>query len=108
MPSAVIYLLVYAGIAARIAALLRAVSSRVLASHVCFCAMTLLSLALAAVSAAHNLGLYRSFYNATLWPLAILEAAALVEAFWIMARHFRNIRGFGWALAGVIAGISVI
>jgi hypothetical protein len=70
--------------------------------HVCFCAMVALSLARSVITANGKLHPIEEFWRATTWPTTILQAAAAIEAFWGLARHFRGIRNFGWALLGVI------
>lgn len=108
MQSAVIYSLLYASIAARIAVVVRGVFGGLLRAYPFFFATVLLSLARALVSVATPLAYYRWFLGETQWPLAVLEAAAVLEAFWGVAAHFRKIRGFGWILVGVIAAISAL
>jgi hypothetical protein len=50
--------------------------------------------------------IYRPFWDNTRWTEAAVSAAAAIEAFWGVARHFRNIRSFGWILITLIAAIS--
>jgi hypothetical protein len=108
MQSAIIFVFIYAGIATRCATLVRCVHSGLLRSHAFFFAMATLSLARAIVSVTVNTRHYYAFYEATQWPAALLEAAAVLEGFWLIAAHFRKIRGFGWALFTASAAIATL
>ena len=88
------------------AAMARAVSSRLLLRYPCFMAMTAMSLFLLIVGFNGEAHPYTEYWYALRWPQAVLSAAAGVEAFWLLARHFRGIRNFGWWLIVVILLIS--
>src|ERR1700733_2880157 len=51
---------------------------------------------------------YFEFWTATQGPLALLGAAAAIEAFWRLALHFRNVRAFGFVLLGGIPGVAAM
>jgi hypothetical protein len=92
--------------AARIAVLWRCLASGVLKRHACFCALTVLSCVGSILASTGSLHPYREFWLATQWPIAALQAGAAIEAFWGLARHFRGIRNFAWALLGVILTVT--
>jgi|SRR5579872_3723719 len=98
-----------AGIVARVAVLARSVWSGLLRSHVFFCATVTFSLTREIVSlSAHSVAYAQWFYTEMQWPMAVVKALAVLEAFWRIAGHFRKIRGFGWILLGVLAIISAV
>ncbi len=104
MQSAVLLVLIYLGLVMKVAALGRAMVSRLWPGRLFFCAMVILSLVRSAVAVAakSHVQLYFEFWNATQTPLAVLEASAAIEAFWRLALHFRNIRRFGLRLMWII------
>jgi hypothetical protein len=97
--------LIYLAAAARIALLIRAVASGLIRRYPMFSALVMFSL-VRGLWAVISPGTYRSFFDATRWPMALLEAAAILEAFWILASHFRGMKGFAGALIGVIAAVA--
>jgi hypothetical protein len=105
MQLALMFLLIWIGIIARILVLIRYAMSGLFPVYPFFAALVLVSLARSAVAVmlVHS---YARFYQVTQWPIAILEALAVIEAFWLLARHFRKMRGFGWTVLGVIAAVS--
>src|SRR5438270_1221173 len=107
MQSDVIFGLIYAAIAARTALLVRCAASGLLRLYPIFAALVIFSIVRGTASVTLKFQSYQEFYNRTLWPTAIVEAAAVIEAFWILARHFRRMKGFGWALIAAIAAVSM-
>ena len=105
MQSALLRTLIAVGIAVKLAVLWRCISCRLVARYVWFFGMVTLSLQ-SVLSLNGHLHPYLEFWTATQWPVAILEAGAAVEAFWLVAAHFRNIRGFGWILLGVMMSVA--
>ncbi len=106
MQPALILFLMAVGSVAKIAVLWRAISSRLVRRHVLFCGMVTLSLARSILGWNGSLHPYQEFWSVTQWPMAVMEACAALEAFWLVADHFRNIRGFGVALLGVITIVA--
>ena len=107
MLSAAFFGLIYITILARLVALVQAVRTRLIQKYPFFCLLTIVSLSRGVVSVTAG-GKYYSYFHATQWPVAVLEAAALIEAFWRVAANFRRIRGFAWALMAGLAGVSVL
>jgi len=107
MQSALLLALNALGVAAKLGVLWRCISCRLAARHALFCAMVTLSLARSVLALNGHLHPYLEFWTATQWPTAILEAGAALEAFWRIAAHFRNMRGFGVVLLGVIVSVAV-
>ena len=108
MQSTVLFGLIYLAIAARISVLARCAVSGLLRLYPLYAALVTLSVVRGVVSVTLPSRSYATFFNRTLWPLAILEAAAVLEAFWILARHFRRMRGFGWVLLGAVTAVSAL
>jgi hypothetical protein len=108
MQSALILTLVNLGSIAKLAVLWRCLAMGVTKRLPWFFAMVLLSLARTAIMPTGRLHPYLEFWQATTWPMTILQAAAAIEAFWLLAGHFRGIRNFGWKLIGVILGVSAV
>jgi hypothetical protein len=86
----------------------RAFADRLWRRYRCF-------LALAAVSGMYNVSTlvdhpltYRQYWLETRWPTVLLQAAAVIEAFWILADHFRGMHHFARRLLGTILGISAL
>ena len=69
-----------------------------------FCARSTNALLLAAVDG--NFNAYPRIWTATQGLALVLQAAACVEAFWILARHFRKTNVFGWLLLGALAVVG--
>lgn len=107
MQPALIFTLIALGCVAKLGVLWRLVSCRLVARLPFFSAMVALSLAGSALSLTGHLHPYNEFWTATRWPMAILEAGAALEAFWRVAEHFRNMRGFGMVLLGVMCGFAI-
>jgi hypothetical protein len=106
MQSAFLLVLIDLGSVAKIAVLWRCLTSGLFKRYICFSAMVALALARTLIAGTGRLHPYREFWLATTWPTTILQAAATIEAFWILAGHFRGIRNFGWKLIGVIFIVS--
>jgi len=106
MQSVLILALVNLGSVAKIAVLWRCAAIGVFKRYFWFVAMVALALARSLIGSRHNPHPYTEFWLATQWPTAGLQTAAAIEAFWILAGHFRGIRNFGWLLIGVILAIS--
>ncbi len=104
--SIIVWALIYVSDAIRIAALARCVWSGLFRKYTFFFAMVSLSLARNGAIIFLKQTQDFQFLKATLWPAALLEAAAVVEAFWVFARHFRTIRGFAWILIAIVASIA--
>jgi hypothetical protein len=106
MQSAFLRVLIGVGLPVRIAVIYRCATGGQLKRYAFFCAMVTYALlgsaALFVLSGAH----YRSLWGNTRWLEGTLAAAAAIEAFWGVARHFRNIRGFGWVLIVIIIAVS--
>ena len=107
MQSALLIWVIYVNVGIRLIALARGVGSGLIRSHLVFTALLLLSLSRIAMSVMGR-SHYLAYYNATIWPVALVEAGTVIEAFWILASHFRKIRGFGWTLVGAIAVIAAL
>jgi hypothetical protein len=105
MESTVLFGLVYVAIAARAAVLVRSAASRLFRLYPFFLLLVIASMVRAGVSVL-AVRRYPVFYGQTLLPVTILEAAAVCEAFWILASHFRRMKWFGWALIGLIFTVS--
>ena len=108
MQSALLLVLLNIGSVGRFATLWRCVASGVLKRHVFFCALTTLVSVGSILGARGHLHPFYEFWMATQWPIAALQAAAAIEAFWGLARHFRGIRNFGWMLLGVILSVAAV
>jgi hypothetical protein len=111
MQSAILNALILLGILVRLAVIRRCVAIGQLQKYRLFCVMLAYAIsgsALLFLAATHRVAQtsYTAFWSNTRWLEAILSACAAVEAFWGVARHFRNIRGFGWALIAIIVSIS--
>jgi len=107
MQSAFLFALIALGMAAKLGVIWRLVSCRLAARYAWFCGMVTLSLARSALSLTGHAHPYLSFWTATQWPLALLAAGAAIEAFWRVAEHFRNLRGFVAILLGVMVSVAV-
>ncbi len=110
MQSALIFAIIFVGAVAQTAAIWRCLREGLLARHVAFVGLTTLTLSrevVDLVSRGHPHP-YVEFWRATQWPIALLGACAAIEAFWRLALHFRNIRGFGSILLGGIAGVAAM
>jgi hypothetical protein len=105
MQSALIFFLIALGAFAKLGVLWRCISCRLVTRYAFFCGMATLSLARSAL-VMNGLHPYQEFWTATQWPMALLGAGAAVEAFWRVAAHFRNIRGFGMILLGVMVSVA--
>jgi len=106
MQLALILTLFNAGSIAKLAVLWRSIASGALKRLPCFFAMVLVSFARTAIAPTGKLHPYYEIWQATTWPTAILQAAAVIEAFWGLARHFRGIRNFAWALLSLILAVT--
>ena len=86
------------------------VRERLYVQHAAFCGMTMVTLSrgIFILASRGHVHPYLEFWKATQWPLALLGAAAAVEAFWRLALHFRNVKGFGSILLGVIVGVAAL
>jgi hypothetical protein len=109
MQSALLLFLIACGCAAKLVVLWKCFSYRMVGRHAWFCAFTALSFVRSSLFLNGHPHPAYEFWNAVQWPMAILQCGAALEAFWLIARHFRNIRGFGFALLGVmtIVGAAV-
>lgn len=108
--SALIFAIIFVGAVAQSAAIWRCLREGLLARHIAFVGLTTLTLSREVVdllSRGHPYP-YVQFWKATQWPIALLGACAAIEAFWRLALHFRNVRGFGSILLGGITGVAVI
>jgi hypothetical protein len=108
MQSALLLVLINVGSVLRIATLWRCIASGVLKRHVFFCALTIVLCARSILAATGSLHPIYEFWMATQWPVAALQAAAAIEAFWGLASHFRGIRNFGWMLLAVILSVAAV
>jgi hypothetical protein len=104
---------------AKIAAVLRIVLSRLASRYPLFTLMVAFSatrsvVLLAVGGWAARLHPYLEIWNATLGISFALEAAACLEAFWILALHFRNVKVFGtiaflfFGVIGTILSYSLV
>lgn len=112
-PALLLKLLFVLGTLVKIGALGRSVVSRLAARYPVFTVMTAFgviraNLLLAGGLWSGHLHPYVEIWNATLAPTLALEAAACVEAFWILAMHFRNARIFGALVLGFIAAAGAV
>jgi len=103
-----LFALIYLSIGVRLAALVRAYASDLGGKHPAFIILLIVTALRSVATVALPGALYTKIFTASLWPVSILEALVVIEAFWILAAHFRNIRGFGWRLIGLIAVIAVL
>jgi hypothetical protein len=108
--SALIFATISAGAVGQAAAIWQVVRERLFLRHAAFFALVALTLSRAVVALATwgHVHPYLEFWKATEWPLALAGAAAAIEAFWRLALHFRNVRGFGLVLLGAIIGVAAI
>jgi hypothetical protein len=108
--SALIFAFILLEAIGQMAALWRMTRERLYLRNAAFAGLTILTSSRAVFSLASrgHVHPYFEFWRATMWPLALLGAAAAVEAFWRLALHFRNMRGFGSILLGVIIGVAVL
>ncbi len=111
MQLALVNRLIQLGILLRLAVIYRCVVRRQVRQYFFFCAMLIFFAFASAFLQAevfHKISrdTYVTFYLKTRWVEAACISAGAVEAFWGLARHFRNIRGFGWALIAVIVSVS--
>jgi len=106
MQSTLIFGLIALGVVSKMAVLWRCVTVRLVRRHVLFCTMVALSMVRSALALNGQLHPYAEFWTASQWPMAILEAGAAVEAFWLVAAHFRKIRRFGMVLLGFIVCLA--
>jgi hypothetical protein len=106
MQSALLYVLIAVGAVAKAGALWRCISCRLATRIPFFFGMVSLSLVRSAVSLNRHEHPYLEFWTALQWPMALLGAAAALEAFWRVAGHFRNIRGFGMILLGLMVSVA--
>jgi hypothetical protein len=106
--SALILAIILIGAVGQAASIRQIIRERLFFRHVAFFALMALTLsrAIVALVSRGHLHPYLEFWKATRWPLTLLGAAAAIEAFWRLAMHFRNVRGFGFILLGVIAGVA--
>jgi hypothetical protein len=110
MQSALIIGLMFLSVAAKFAALSRVLLSRLTRRYPVFAVMTGFSavrsvVLLGAGGWAARLHPYVEIWRATQTPTLILETAVCLEAFWIVALHFRNVKIFG---TGLLVLISLI
>jgi hypothetical protein len=111
MQSALILVLFHLGALLRALALWRAFAARILLRYPAFVAMTAFAFTRTAVAIAYGGGLgrphpYIGIWSATQGVMLILEAAAAIEAFWILAVHFRKMQMYGTVLLGLMIAIS--
>jgi hypothetical protein len=69
-----------------------------------YCGRSLVALAAGAIDG--NFNDYPRIWSATQAAGLALESAACVEAFWILARHFRRTKAFGWVILAAIATVG--
>ena len=74
----------------------------------CFLAMTVIGMMRNVSTLADHPFTYRQYWFETQWPIVLLQAAAVIEAFWILADHFRGMHHFARRLLGTILGISAL
>jgi hypothetical protein len=113
MQSALILGLMVLSTAAKLASILRIAISHLAWKYPLFTLMTAFSAArtLALVIAIESVDKYRLYpqiWERTEGLTLALQAAAAIEAFWILALHFRNIRAFGSILLSVIAAVGAV
>jgi hypothetical protein len=108
--SALIFAVMFIGVIAQTAAIWRCFHEGLALRHAAFLALTAVTLSREVVDLAvrGHYDPYFYFWKATQWPLAILGACAAIEAFWHLARHFRNVRSFGFILLGVISAVAAL
>src|SRR6202008_342718 len=91
---------------AKIGALGRAAATGLFKRYPLFVALMALSLSRSLVASTGHRHPYREFWLVTSWPMAIFTFLAAIEAFWILAGHFRRIRNFAWGLISIILAVS--
>src|SRR5215475_6097857 len=94
-------------------ALWRGISASTLLRYPAFMTMTAFAFARVSVVIAFGGGFgrphpYIEIWSATERLMLLLEAAAAVEAFWILAVHFRKVRVYGSVLLGLMIGVSSV
>jgi len=105
--------LTFLGIFAKLAALMRVAVGRMAPRYPIFTVMLAFSavrsiVLMAAGGWAGRPHPYTEIWNATVGISYGLEAAACVEAFWILALHFRNVRIFGSAILAFAAALAAM
>jgi len=113
MQSALILILFHLGAAVRALALWRAIAAGVFLRYPAFLAMTLFACGRALVVIALGGGTgrvhpYFEIWTATQSLMLFLEAAAAIEAFWILAVHFRKMQVYGTVLLALMIAISAL
>ena len=108
MQSALILTIIAVGAVGQGACIWRLIHENLLVRHAAFFGFTLVALSrsIASLVSHGHLHPYLEVWRATQWPLALFGAAAAIEAFWRLALHFRNVRGFGFILLFGISSIA--
>jgi hypothetical protein len=111
MQSALILVFFHLGVVVRVWALWTGVKSKILQSYPLFVAMTAFAAARGLVVIACGGGLgrphpYIEIWSATQPYMLFFEAAAAIEAFWILARHFRKIKIYGPVMLTLMVSAS--
>jgi hypothetical protein len=106
--SALILAIIAVGAVGQGASIWRLIHDNLYVRHAAFFGFTLVALtrSIASIVSHGHLHPYLEVWHATQWPLALLGAAAAIEAFWRLALHFRNVRGFGFILLIGIIGVA--
>ncbi|HLX46514.1 MAG TPA: hypothetical protein VKR43_23865 [Bryobacteraceae bacterium] len=113
MPSVLILGFFHLGVVVRALTLWRATDSRVLLRYPAFLALTAFAggrafLVIALGGGTGRLHPYLEIWSATQPYMLFFEAAAAIEAFWIVAVHFRKIKVYGTVLLSLMVGVSVL
>jgi hypothetical protein len=112
MQQALIIGLMILGTIAKVLSIVRIAINRMALRYPLFTLMTVLNTARTVVLLT-VLGIGRPLLYAPIWQATngmtiALQAAACVEAFWIVALHFRNIKAFGAILLFLIAAVGTV
>jgi hypothetical protein len=113
MRSVLILAFFHLGVVARAVTLWKAKVSGVLLRYPAFLALTAFAAGRAAIVIALGGGTgrphpYVEIWRATQPYMLFFEAAAAVEAFWIVAAHFRKVKIYGSVLLSLMVGISAL
>lgn len=104
--SAFLKSLIYIGVVVRLVVIGRCLARRELGRYGFFCLMMVYGIFATTLGFWLNLSHYHVLWNRSVWLDAAIDSCAAIEAFWSVARHFRNMRSFGWILIAVFAGVS--
>ncbi len=106
MQSALVLTLTNLATIAKLGPFVRAWCSGLLKRYPFFLSMTALSFFVTVPLLIGRSDLYPKVWAAARWPATLLRSAAAIEAFWILAGHFRGIHNFARWLIAIILAVS--